>query len=582
MALGFDAVATGHYARLVTGDDGLIEMHRAVDMGKDQSYVLGVLTQEQLAHSLFPLGDSRKPEVREEADRRGLSVANKPDSHDICFISDGDTAGWLREKLGAGSGEIVDHATGEVLGSHEGTFGFTIGQRKGLRIGRPAPDGRPRYVLDIEPVSGTVTVGPREELTVDHVTAFKPRWCGTVPAEPLHGTVQLRAHGEEHRAVVTGLRRRRDRRAARAGARYRARPGRGGLRGDAGGRVGHHHRGRAPAAGRRMTVVATGIGSMPGEDATAYAEALRLALGETPDLPFLPELPGRGAPASMTGRALAVVAELGADLQPAGWRLTDAPGVDHRRARSLLAQDLDLLEEQAQGFAGRLKAQVAGPWTLAATVERPKGGPCPRRPRRPPRAGPGAGRGAPDHVADLRRRVPGADLLVQVDEPALPTVLAGGVPTASGLHRHRTVHPPEASQALEWVFAAVREAGATPVAHCCAADAPVDLLLGAGAQGVSVDLDALRAGAYDALAGALEKGHAVMLGVVPATDPVTPPTDDAVTERVLRVLDMLGLDPRTAGDLVVTPSCGLAGAGAAWARRALALSERVARNLSTA
>ena len=109
------------------------------------------------------------------------------------------------------------------------------------------------------------------------------------------------------------------------------------------------------------------------------------------------------------------------------------------------------------------------------------------------------------------------------------------------------------------------------MAHCCAADAPVDLLLGAGAQGVSVDLDALRVGAYDALAGALEKEHAVMLGVVPATDPVTPPTDDAVTERVLRVLDMLGLDPRTAEDLVVTPSCGLAGAGAAWARRALAL-----------
>ena len=331
-----------------------------------------------------------------------------------------------------------------------------------------------------------------------------------------------------------------------------------------------------------MTVVATGIGSMPGEDATAYAEALRLALGETPDLPFLPELPGRGAPASMTGRALAVVAELGADLQPAGWRLTDAPGVDHRRARSLLAQDLDLLEEQAQGFTGRLKAQVAGPWTLAATVERPKGDRVLADHGARRELAQALAEGLRDHVADLRRRVPGADLLVQVDEPALPAVLAGGVPTASGLHRHRTVHPPEASQALEWVFAAVREAGATPVAHCCAADAPVDLLLGAGAQGVSVDLDVLRVGAYDALAGALEKGHAVMLGVVPATDPVTPPTDDAVTERVLRVLDMLGLDPQTAGDLVVTPSCGLAGAGAAWARRALALSERVARNLSTA
>jgi tRNA-specific 2-thiouridylase len=176
-------------------------------MGKDQSYVLGVLTQDQLAHSLFPLGDSRKEDVRVEAEHRGLSVASKPDSHDICFISDGDTGGWLHEKLEERvpltSGEIRDHETGEVLGRHEGTYRFTIGQRKGLRIGRPAPDGKPRYVLDIEPVSGTVTVGPREELTVDHITGFRPRWCGTVPSEPLHGTVQLRAHGEEHRATVT-------------------------------------------------------------------------------------------------------------------------------------------------------------------------------------------------------------------------------------------------------------------------------------------------------------------------------------------------------------------------------------------
>lgn len=199
VALGFDAVATGHYAQLRTGPDGLIEMHRAVDMGKDQSYVLGVLTQDQLAHSLFPLGDSRKEDVRSEAERRGLSVAQKPDSHDICFISDGDTGGWLREKLGSGAGEIID-TSGEVLGTHEGTFGFTIGQRRGLRIGRPAPDGKPRYVLDIEPVSGQVTVGPREELRVDALVGSSPRWCGTVPTEDLDCTVQLRAHGEEHRA----------------------------------------------------------------------------------------------------------------------------------------------------------------------------------------------------------------------------------------------------------------------------------------------------------------------------------------------------------------------------------------------
>ena len=203
MALGFDAVATGHYAQLATGPDGQIELHRSVDMGKDQSYVLGVLTQEQLAHSLFPLGGTRKEDVRAEAGRRGLAVAQKPDSHDICFIADGDTAGWLREKLGAGSGEFVDHATGEVLGTHEGAFGFTVGQRRGLKIGRPAEDGKPRYVLDIEPVSGTVTVGPREELSVDRITGAKSRWCGAAPAEPLHGTVQLRAHGEEHSAVVT-------------------------------------------------------------------------------------------------------------------------------------------------------------------------------------------------------------------------------------------------------------------------------------------------------------------------------------------------------------------------------------------
>jgi len=200
-ALGFDAVATGHYARLETGSDGVIAMHRALDQGKDQSYVLGVLTQDQLAHSMFPLGDSTKERVREEAGRRGLAVAKKPDSHDICFISDGDTAGWLRDKLGAAPGEIVD-TSGEVLGSHEGTFGFTIGQRKGLRLGVPAADGKPRYVLDIEPVSGRVTVGDRDGLTVDHIVAIKPRWCGSVPVGDLTCTVQLRAHGEEFAAVA--------------------------------------------------------------------------------------------------------------------------------------------------------------------------------------------------------------------------------------------------------------------------------------------------------------------------------------------------------------------------------------------
>ena len=214
LALGFDAVATGHYAQLrraPESEGGLIEMHRAVDDGKDQSYVLGVLDQRQLAHSLFPLGDSTKPEVRVEAERRGLLVADKPDSHDICFVADGDNAGWLREKLGDRApnegGDIVDDDSGEVLGRHEGTYGYTIGQRKGLRIGRPAPDGKPRFVLDIEPVSGTVTVGPRERLAVHSLRGIRPRWCGAVP-DTLAGpgvSVQLRAHGEELPATVRVL-----------------------------------------------------------------------------------------------------------------------------------------------------------------------------------------------------------------------------------------------------------------------------------------------------------------------------------------------------------------------------------------
>ncbi len=201
IALGFDAVATGHYARLERGPSGLVEIHRAVDHAKDQSYVLGVLTQDQLAHSMFPLGDTTKPAIRAEAERRGIAVAAKPDSHDICFISDGDTGGWLAEKLGTDAGTIVDQA-GQVIGDHDGTYRFTIGQRRGLRLGVPAEDGRPRYVLDIEPATQTVTVGPRSALAVDAITGVHPRWCGAAPAGELRCTVQLRAHGEEHPAVV--------------------------------------------------------------------------------------------------------------------------------------------------------------------------------------------------------------------------------------------------------------------------------------------------------------------------------------------------------------------------------------------
>ena len=201
IALGFGAVVTGHYAQLRTEADGAVEMHRAVDHGKDQSYVLGVLTKDQLRHSMFPLGDTTKDVVRAEAERRDLAVARKPDSHDICFIADGDTPGWLHDRLGSEPGTIVDES-GTPLREHDGAFAFTIGQRRGLHLGTPAPDGKPRFVLDIEPVSGTVTVGPHDRLAIDHIEGIKAVWCGPLPTEPLACTVQLRAHGEAYPATA--------------------------------------------------------------------------------------------------------------------------------------------------------------------------------------------------------------------------------------------------------------------------------------------------------------------------------------------------------------------------------------------
>ncbi len=198
LALGFDAVVTGHHARLVDG-----RLMRSVDAAKDQSYVLAVLTPRQLAHAIFPLGDSSKAQVRAEAAARGLSVAAKPDSHDICFIADGDTRAFLGHQLGERSGPIVDVATGQVVGRHGGSFGYTVGQRRGLRLDRPAPGGEPRYVLSIQPTTNTVVVGPGELLDTDEVVGAHPVWTlGDAPGAAFDCAVQLRAHGMVSPATV--------------------------------------------------------------------------------------------------------------------------------------------------------------------------------------------------------------------------------------------------------------------------------------------------------------------------------------------------------------------------------------------
>lgn len=196
LALGFDAVCTGHYARLEVSAAGDTLLRRGMDEEKDQSYVLAVLPQERLRHAMFPLGTSRKVEVRAEAERRGLLVARKPDSYDICFIPDGDTAGWLRERIGDAPGDVVDAATGETLGAHAGTHGFTIGQRRGLGLGRPAQDGKPRYVVGIDPATSTVAVGPPTLLQVDRIVTERVTWLSWPWQGRRDGLMaQVRAHG---------------------------------------------------------------------------------------------------------------------------------------------------------------------------------------------------------------------------------------------------------------------------------------------------------------------------------------------------------------------------------------------------
>ncbi|WP_104126876.1 tRNA 2-thiouridine(34) synthase MnmA [Cryobacterium sp. Y57] len=205
MALGFDAVCTGHYASILTDADGNKELHRAAAWAKDQSYVLGVLTADQINHSMFPLGATpTKAEVRAEAAERGFSVANKPDSYDICFIPDGDTKGWLGERVAPVTGNILDRE-GNTLGQHDGAVAFTVGQRKGLSIGTPAADGKPRFVLEVRPITNTVVVGPKEALAIKEIAGNKYTWAGLAPehpdvAFPCH--VQIRAHADPVPAVA--------------------------------------------------------------------------------------------------------------------------------------------------------------------------------------------------------------------------------------------------------------------------------------------------------------------------------------------------------------------------------------------
>ncbi|WP_345643475.1 methionine synthase [Streptomyces tremellae] len=317
---------------------------------------------------------------------------------------------------------------------------------------------------------------------------------------------------------------------------------------------------------------------MPGGDARDTAKGVAATVE---DFPFLAELPARGPGADMTGRTIGLLAETYAHLEPSGWRVSDRPGRDTRRSRSLLGEDLDALEEFTQGYEGPLKIQAVGPWTLAAGLELRGGeaflgdaGACRYLAE-------SLAEGLTAHLAEVRRRVPGAAVVLQLDEPSLTAVLRGRVRTASGYRTYQAVDRQVVRDALAQVIERARAAGAAGTAvHSCAQDVPFALLRRAGADAVSFDATLLTERDDEAIGEAVEDGMRLLAGVVPGVEgPLSDPAGSVMGVRTL--WRRLGLDPGLLAESVVcTPACGLAGASPAYARAALAHVVRAARSLA--
>lgn len=316
----------------------------------------------------------------------------------------------------------------------------------------------------------------------------------------------------------------------------------------------------------------TGIGSLPGTDPR---EAAALVFGELPDLPHLPELPERGAGAEMIGRTAALLVELPVEIAPSGWRITGRPGHELRRSRDLMSRDLDAVEEQAADYRGPFKVQAVGPWTLAAALELPSGHRVVSDHGAVRDLTESLAEGLRLHVADIVSRVPGADIVLQLDEPSLPAVIGGRVPTPSGYGTVRSVEGVVAERGLASVLEAAPRGHR--VVHCCAPDVPLALLRDAGADAVSLDATLLGRAHYDALGETVEAGVSLWLGVVPAAGAV--PSFADVRTRVDTLWRELGFGRAAlAGAVVPTPTCGLA--GATDVRRVLAVLRDVGRSLS--
>jgi hypothetical protein len=324
---------------------------------------------------------------------------------------------------------------------------------------------------------------------------------------------------------------------------------------------------------------ATGVGSMPGADP---AGAMRVVIGELEAFPHLVELPNVGVGTDMIGRAAAHLVDLHVEYTVSGWRFAAHAGADERRARSALRRDLDVFEEHTQGFTGPLKIQCAGPWTLASSIELRYGDKA--------LADAGAVRdiaaalaeGLAGLATEVQRRTPGAQIVVQIDEPLLPAALAGRVPTASGFGMLPTVEPNDAVGKLRVLVDALVKTGATPIALCCTASVPIALFVDAGVRAVSLDATLLTRSDDDAVGAAIEAGIAFFLGLIPSSEPTSGPLPvvQELAAPATRLWSRLGFGPETlARDVVVTPTCGLAGAAPDWPRRAYRACTEVARML---
>lgn len=326
---------------------------------------------------------------------------------------------------------------------------------------------------------------------------------------------------------------------------------------------------------------ATGVGSLPGTDA---AEAARTVAGELPDLPHLPELPQRGPGSDLVGRAAALLVGLHAAYEVSRWQLAGRAGQDERRALRWLDEDLDRAEEVFAG-AELVKVQVAGPWTLAASLETARGGRV--------LADRGACRdvaaslaeGVAAHVGEVAGRLPSATVVLQLDEPSLPAVLAGGVPTVTGYGTHRSVGEQVALDALTGVVEAATAAGAYVVAHCCApgaAQSVLPLLRRAGVRGISLDAATLSPADDEVLGEAVEAGLGLLLGLLPARDLDPQLSDPAASLAPARSLwRRLGFPAeRLPVTVAVTPACGLAGVSSEQARTTMQRCREAARRLA--